>query len=122
MASVPNEILKDVLLPLDRWTLDAAQFTDGRFLQLITERMSDVCLRQIKTADFQAPSEDGKTNGTSLIRIDGPPDQELGNESKDITLVFSEFVQALRSSRVAFLTINGKYVRRLLENPTPNPY
>ncbi|KAH7694950.1 hypothetical protein AAVH_37999, partial [Aphelenchoides avenae] len=98
MSSVPSEILLDVLLPLDRWTLDAAQFTDGRFLQLVMERMSDVCLRKINFALFQTPT------GISFISAEGRPEQR---HAKDGARPFADFLQALRSSYVAFLALNG---------------
>ncbi|KAH7725255.1 hypothetical protein AAVH_07046 [Aphelenchoides avenae] len=56
LSNVPDEVLRVVLLPLGRWTLDAVQFTNRRLLQLITERMSDVCSREIKATSFRAPS------------------------------------------------------------------
>ncbi|KAH7693168.1 hypothetical protein AAVH_39803 [Aphelenchoides avenae] len=132
MSSVPSEILEDVLMPLDRWTLDDAQFTDGRFMQLITERMSNVCLRKINFALFKAPNEsnnpDGTslvnmfirkinfalfqapyenddTGGTSLITMDGRPERR--NAHKNTARLFADFVQALRSSSVAIMILNG---------------
>ncbi|KAH7723017.1 hypothetical protein AAVH_09489 [Aphelenchoides avenae] len=103
MSSVPGEVLRDILLPLDRWTLDDVQFTDGRFLQLITERMSDVCLRQVNYADFSTPDAKTGENSSYVIRMDGRP--ERTNAHEDTARLFSEFVQALRSSRVACMTL-----------------
>ncbi|KAH7697353.1 hypothetical protein AAVH_35565 [Aphelenchoides avenae] len=105
MSSVPNEVLRDVLLPLDRWTLDDVQFTNGRFLRLITEHMSDVCLRQVNSAGFLAPNENDNTNVTAYIRTEGRPQQRLANS--DTALLFLEFMQALRSSRVKRLILKG---------------
>lgn len=95
MSSVPSEILLDVLLPLDRWTLDAAQFTDGRFLQLVMERMSDVCLRKINFALFQT------LTGISFISAEGRPEQNGARP-------FADFVQALRSSYIVSFFLSGK--------------
>ncbi|KAH7722966.1 hypothetical protein AAVH_09436 [Aphelenchoides avenae] len=98
MSSLPREVLEDVLQPLDRWTLDAVQFISRRFLQLIMECMSEVCLRQIESGEFRAPS--GNTSGSWHIDVDGPPGWEI---RKDTTRPFSEFAQALQSSRVGYL-------------------
>ncbi|KAH7723016.1 hypothetical protein AAVH_09488 [Aphelenchoides avenae] len=109
MSSLPREVLEDVLLPLDRWTLDNVQFTDRRFLHLIAERMSVVCLRQIAYASFQAPSRYSSpyADATSVIRIDGPPVREISNDGSDTARLFADFTRPLRSSRVAHLTLNG---------------
>ncbi|KAH7725295.1 hypothetical protein AAVH_07088 [Aphelenchoides avenae] len=132
MSSVPSEILQDVLMPLDRWALDDAQFTDGRFMQLITERMSNVCFRKINFALFKAPNENDNTDGTSLIAMlirkinfalfqapyendnadgtslitmDGRPERK--NAHKNTARLFADFVQALRSYSVANMILNG---------------
>ncbi|KAH7714717.1 hypothetical protein AAVH_17916 [Aphelenchoides avenae] len=107
MSSLPGEVLEDVLQPLDRWTLDDVQFTNGRFLQLIMERMSDVCLRQLYTASFRAPEKNWDTDGSFYcIQVLGRPDRSTTKSHMDGAQLFSEFVQALRSSRVADLTID----------------
>ncbi|KAH7695645.1 hypothetical protein AAVH_37294, partial [Aphelenchoides avenae] len=54
LPSVPGEVLRDIRIQLDRWTLDGVQFTCPRFLRLITERMSGVCLREVRQAVFNA--------------------------------------------------------------------
>lgn len=105
MSSLPGEVLRDVLQPLDRWTLDDVQFTDHRFLQLIMLHMSDVCLRQIHFADFNASNE----SGTSYTQMDGELDREISCSHEDTASVFTEFLQALRSSRVKFLFFNGGF-------------
>ncbi|KAH7708161.1 hypothetical protein AAVH_24589 [Aphelenchoides avenae] len=69
MSSVPSEVLEDVLQPLDRWTLDGVQFTNRRFLRLIAERMTDVCLRQLNYAYavFNTSNEMPRLTFTSAI-------------------------------------------------------
>jgi hypothetical protein len=110
MSSLPSEVLRDALLPLNRWTLDDVQFTNRRFLRLILERMSDVCLRDINEASFQAPGNvKENTNGRAYIRIEGPPERTIYNAHKDTARLFSEFLQALRSSRVACLSLCGSH-------------
>ncbi|KAH7698818.1 hypothetical protein AAVH_34084 [Aphelenchoides avenae] len=103
MSSIPNEVLREVLQPLDRWTLDGVQFTNRRFLRLITERMSDVCLRQVITASFRVPNENAKV--TACIQADGRPEQKIAHT--DTVRLFSEFMRALRSAHVKFLTLSG---------------
>lgn len=110
LASVPGEVLRDILLPLNRWTLDGVQFTNRRFLQLIMERMTDVCLRQINLAAFQMPEIPDTGESWYWIRIDVAASREIKKKHEDTVHVFSEFVQALRSSCVAHLTLNGKYI------------
>ncbi|KAH7723029.1 hypothetical protein AAVH_09502 [Aphelenchoides avenae] len=105
MSSVPSEVLRDVLRPLDRWTLDDVQFTDRRFLRLITERMSDVCRRQVNSAHFDAPHEQTVGSWSYAIRIDSRPERK--NAHKNTDHLFSEFVRALRSSRIAYFILNG---------------
>ncbi|KAH7708166.1 hypothetical protein AAVH_24594 [Aphelenchoides avenae] len=107
MSSLPSEVLEDVLQPLDRWTLDDVQFTNRRLLQLIMERMSDVCLRQLYTASFSAPEKNWETDGSFYcIQVLGRPDRSPTKRHMDGGQLFSEFVQALRSSRVAHLDID----------------
>ncbi|KAH7723028.1 hypothetical protein AAVH_09501 [Aphelenchoides avenae] len=105
MSSVPSEVLRDVLLPLDRWTLDDVQFIDRRFLRVIIDRMSDVCLRQISSAHFDAPHEKTVDRWSYEIRMDSRPERK--NAHKNTDHLFSEFVSALRSSRVACFILNG---------------
>ncbi|KAH7714714.1 hypothetical protein AAVH_17913 [Aphelenchoides avenae] len=108
MASVPGEVLEDVLQPLDRWTLDAVQFTNRRFLRLIAERMKEVCLRQLSYAHavFNTSNEDAECN--SYVRInDGPKRRNISNAHKDPVHLLSAFLKALRSSRVEALTFSG---------------
>ncbi|KAH7696375.1 hypothetical protein AAVH_36556, partial [Aphelenchoides avenae] len=100
MSSLPNEVLEDVLRPLDRWTLDVVQFTNRRILQVIMQKLSDLCLRDIDHASFYAPN--GCTSCNYTICVDGQPDRKVSNT--DGAQLFSEFVHALRSSRVAHLT------------------
>ncbi|KAH7722967.1 hypothetical protein AAVH_09437 [Aphelenchoides avenae] len=105
MSSVPREVLRDVLQPLDRWTLDDVQFSNRRFLQLVLERMSDVCFREIDSAGFIAT--DVKKVGMSFysIHTGGRSKRKISNDHKDSARLFSQFVQALRSSRVARLAL-----------------
>ncbi|KAH7702813.1 hypothetical protein AAVH_30023 [Aphelenchoides avenae] len=105
MSSVPSEVLEDILHPLDRWTLDDVQFTDGRFLHLIKERMSDVCLRQVNSAGFRPSKKKDNTDMTAYIRTDGRPQQKIAHTNA--ARVFSELIQALRSARVTRLTLEG---------------
>lgn len=112
MSSVPREVLRDVLHPLNRRTLDAVQFTNRRFLQTILEQMSDVCLRQIVAASFKAANPNENTYATWFIHIRGRPgfpDRKIQSSHEDAARLFWEFLQALRSSRVTRLTFNGKY-------------
>ncbi|KAH7703313.1 hypothetical protein AAVH_29510, partial [Aphelenchoides avenae] len=104
MSSVPSEVFRDVLQPLDRWILDDVQMTNRRFLQLIVESLSDVCLRQVNSAGFLTPN--GNMDGTWFVQVDGPTKRKISHAHKDTARLFSDFVQALRSSRVAYLTIN----------------
>ncbi|KAH7701558.1 hypothetical protein AAVH_31307 [Aphelenchoides avenae] len=113
MSIVPGEVLRDVLQPLDRWTLDGVQFTNRRFLQVILVHMSDVCLRQVITAVFQAPDEHERPKKSSYtIRIDGRP--EVSYAHHDTSRLFFEFVRALRSSRVAHLDLNRVFTPALV--------
>ncbi|KAH7722963.1 hypothetical protein AAVH_09433 [Aphelenchoides avenae] len=114
MSSLPSEVLEDVLQPLDRWTLDTVQFTDGRFLQLILERMTNVCLRQVHRASFMVGNENMEESFYGIYRYGRPlenydnngwPGQEIWNTHKDTARLFSEFVQALQSSCVADLAL-----------------
>ncbi|KAH7723018.1 hypothetical protein AAVH_09490 [Aphelenchoides avenae] len=86
MSSLPSEVLEDVLLPLHRWTLDDVQFTDRRFLRLILERMSDVCLRQIESAHFDAPNANAA--GSYVIRISSQTERQISNSRNDAALLF----------------------------------
>ncbi|KAH7708158.1 hypothetical protein AAVH_24586 [Aphelenchoides avenae] len=122
MSSIPSEVLQDVLQPLDRWTLDGVQFTNRRFLQLIMERMTDVCLRQINLAAFQMPEIPDTGESWYWIRIDVAASREIKKKHEDTVHVFSEFVQALRSSCVAHLTLNDfafttAFAKLFLETP-----
>ncbi|KAH7714708.1 hypothetical protein AAVH_17907 [Aphelenchoides avenae] len=103
MSSVPSEVLRDVLLPLNRKKLDVVQFTNRRFLRLILERMADVCLRQIKAASFRASDD----TSYATIRIGGRPEQVIQTGHQDNAHLLSEFLQALRSSRVVRLSFSG---------------
>ncbi|KAH7708165.1 hypothetical protein AAVH_24593 [Aphelenchoides avenae] len=123
MSSLPSEVLEDVLQPLDRWTLDGVQFTNRRFLQVIMERVSNVCLRAIHNASFRAPKENENTDGSSFtIHIDDRWKRDVSNAHTDITRLFSQFVQALRSSHVAELKLHGlvfkpEFVALVLQTP-----
>lgn len=105
MSSVPSEVLRDILLPLDRWTLDNVQLTNRRFLRLILERMSAVCLREIETVIFEPPKN---ISGTL---------QPKGKVSN-----IAEFVQALRSSRIELLELNRKCIKCTFENSADSPH
>lgn len=115
LPSVPGEVLRDFLLPPDRWTLYDVQFTCRRFLRLSTERMSDVCLRNIYYAAFNASDKyyiDSPKGASFFIHVDGGErEQRISKAHKDIARLFSQFVQALRSSLVHFLDFNGKYTK-----------
>ncbi|KAH7714713.1 hypothetical protein AAVH_17912 [Aphelenchoides avenae] len=122
MSSIPSEVLEDVLRPLDRWTLDGVQFTNRRFLQLIMERMTDVSLRQINLAAFQMPEIPHTGESWFMIRIDVAESWKIKKNHEDADYTFSEFVQALRSSCVAHLTLNHlaftpSFARLVLETP-----
>ncbi|KAH7708156.1 hypothetical protein AAVH_24584 [Aphelenchoides avenae] len=104
MSSVPSEALEDILLSLDRWTLDTVQFTSRRFMLLIMDRMLGVCMRQINKATFRAPN-DNTDGGSYTIRMDLLGFREISNAHKDTARLFSEFVTALRNSRVVHLTL-----------------
>ncbi|KAH7720487.1 hypothetical protein AAVH_12020 [Aphelenchoides avenae] len=110
MSPLPRGVLEDVLKWLDRWTLDSFQISSRRFLQLIREHMSNLCLRRISTADFGAsalPSVENTTYGSSyVIEVDAPK-LEITDDHKDATQLFLEFMQALRSSCVGFCRIGG---------------
>ncbi|KAH7680233.1 hypothetical protein AAVH_41394, partial [Aphelenchoides avenae] len=110
MSSMPREVLEDVMRPLDRWTLDDVQFTSRRFLQLILQHMSGVCLREIDYATFRAPNEN-EAESSYTIRIDGRPDRAISKAHKDAAQMFSEFLQALRSSHTLTLTLSRKYIK-----------
>lgn len=108
MSSLPKEVLEDVLQLQDRWTLDDVQFTNRRFLRLIMERMTDVCLRQIDSATFEAPSKD--TEGSAHIRISGRPERhESWKANVDSADFFVAFIKALRSSHVVRLLFSGTF-------------
>lgn len=109
MSSVPREVLRDILHPLDRWTLDSVQFTNRRFLQVIMESMADVCFREFEAASFRAPSQADNTYRTTFLPVGGRPEQKTQSAENDADRLFSEFLQALRSSKVASLTISGKF-------------
>ncbi|KAH7695745.1 hypothetical protein AAVH_37193, partial [Aphelenchoides avenae] len=96
LPSVPGEVLRDILLPLDRWTLDDAQFTCRRFLRLITERMWEVCLRKVYRAAFSASDKYyiySPKGASFFIFIHRRQEREMREASKDIARLFSQFVQ-----------------------------
>ncbi|KAH7695654.1 hypothetical protein AAVH_14524 [Aphelenchoides avenae] len=105
LPSVPGEVFQDIMLPLDRWTLDAVQFACRRFLRLITERMSDICLRRIEDASFHATFY-GVSAGGAYIGYDCPA-RYVRKARMDVAPRFSEFMQALHSSHVDSLDLNG---------------
>ncbi|KAH7720482.1 hypothetical protein AAVH_12015 [Aphelenchoides avenae] len=72
-----------------------------RFLQLIRERVSEVCLRHIICAVFHAPNEENKKHGSSYVIEGDAPGREKAKDNGDATLLFSEFMQLLRGSYVA---------------------
>lgn len=111
MSSVPSEVLRDILLPLDRWTLDDVQFTNRRFLQLILEHMSDVCLRQVDTASTGGlfTHKNGDTELLTTIHLIDRPERNISNHHKDAAHLVSQFVQALRGSQVKWLALDRKY-------------
>lgn len=106
MSSVPSEVLRDVLLALDRWTLDAVQFTNQRFLRLITERMSDVCLRQVRHANLWGST----TDSYLAIYVDGRPEvHNIPQPHQTTAYLFSLLMNVLRSSRVEKLVLGCKF-------------
>lgn len=107
MSSAPSEVLRDVLLPLNRWTLDNVQFTSRRFLRLITERISDVCLRWKRYAIFRVPEEHEKMGVTAYFQFAGLPERTTTHP--DTAHLFPDFVQALRSAHVRLLTIDDEF-------------
>lgn len=107
MSSLPNEVLEHVLHPLDRWTLDAAQFTNRRFLQLIMKRMSDLYLRKIEFANFTVTNASSVGVAEYAVRIDGRPVRR-DSAAYYIADLFSEFLHLLRGSSVAYLYLWGK--------------
>ncbi|KAH7714138.1 hypothetical protein AAVH_18533 [Aphelenchoides avenae] len=106
MSSLPNEVLEHVLHPLDRWTLDAAQFTNRRFLQLIMKRMSDLYLRKIEFANFTVTNASSVGVAEYAVRIDGRPVRR-DSAAYYIADLFSEFLHLLRGSSVAYLYLWG---------------
>ncbi|KAH7693420.1 hypothetical protein AAVH_39544 [Aphelenchoides avenae] len=106
MSSLASEVLEDVLQPLDRWTLDTVQITDGRFLQLIMERMTNVCLRQLHRASFEVANENMEENVYCICSDPRFEPFDIWKTHKDTARLFSEFVQALHSSRVAHFHLN----------------
>lgn len=113
MSSMPSEVLRDVLLPLDRWILDDLQFTNRRFLRLITERMSDVCLREIRYASVGGlvRHKGGRTDVYSVIHVDDQPERRTisNDHHEDTAYLFTQLMQALRSSRAAALYVECKF-------------
>ncbi|KAH7702840.1 hypothetical protein AAVH_29996, partial [Aphelenchoides avenae] len=104
MSSVPGEVLRDVLLPLDRWTLDGVQFTNRRFLRLIKERMPDVCLRQVDSACLWGST----TDPYLAIYVNGRPEvRNIPQPHQTTAFLFSLLMQVLRSSRVEKLVVVG---------------
>ncbi|KAH7713280.1 hypothetical protein AAVH_19394, partial [Aphelenchoides avenae] len=106
MSSMPPENLLDALQPLDRWTLDTVQFSNRRFLELTTNGMPNVSLRQVESADFRA--DDGSSYWRVSIHPSGIPAlRESWNGHGDFNDFFLTFLNALRSSRVACLVLTG---------------
>lgn len=109
MSSVPTEILRDELQPLDRWRLGRRQSTSRRFLQLILGRKSHVCLRRDSSAVLVGPFsefDDLDPFGAWHLRSSR---RRLSCKHKNTTRLFAEFTLALRSSCVEELTLNCKY-------------
>lgn len=108
MSSMPPENLLDALQPLDRWTLDTVQFSNRRFLELTTNGMPNVSLRQVESADFRA--DDGSSYWRVSIHPSGIPAlRESWNGHGDFNDFFLTFLNALRSSRVACLVLTGRF-------------
>jgi hypothetical protein len=106
MSSLPSENLVDVLRPLDRWTLDTVQITSQRFRQLTVERMSSECLRAIKAAHFCSYT------GRSWVKAVGRADrlEQLLEAHADFAGFFSAFLDAVRSSWIADLLLEGRLI------------
>lgn len=104
MSTLPREVLLDVLLPLDRSSLDSALSVDSNFLEVIREKMADVCLRNLEYARFY-PSQK-----LSLIRAkDGRVCSPWTLQGGKLTLdVLEVFLLALRSSCVEKLDFYGE--------------
>ncbi|KAH7699204.1 hypothetical protein AAVH_33692, partial [Aphelenchoides avenae] len=112
LLSVPGEVLLDILLPLDRWTIDNVQFACRRFLRLISECMPDICLRQLSNASFYAWREYSCVHhfrANFLITVNGRSERNIQravSRRVNIARLFSQFVQALWSSYVDDLDFN----------------
>ncbi|KAH7725616.1 hypothetical protein AAVH_06796 [Aphelenchoides avenae] len=123
MSSVPCEVLRDVLQPLNRWTLDGVQLTDRRLLRLITKRMSDVCLRHVRFASVGGLTKhNGKTDVTSTIHFIDRPERNISNYYEDAPPLFSKLMQALRSScietlMIGWLTLTPELAALVLQTP-----
>lgn len=113
MSSLPSDVLEDILHSLDQWTLDGAPFTEGRFRQLISERLSVVCLRKFDYASFRAPGQNENVDATSFIRIDALRHRLFSKADRNTARLFADFVRVLRCSRVTYLVLYGKYMKRM---------
>ena len=110
MSSLPCEVIVDTLIPLSRWTLDAVQSTNRRFRRLIDERMSDVCLREIRHAKLDTYNASVEAVAKASIHVNGPPELQFANHKYIVPLkYFTAFVASLRSSRIDTLDVSGKY-------------
>lgn len=77
---VPTEILLDSLCCLDRASLDAVQISTKR-LRIAVNKLSDVCLRFLKSASIGAAYEGKKMLPHSYAIRATPEDRKLGKES-----------------------------------------
>lgn len=104
MSTLPREVLLDVLLPLDRCSLDSALLVDRNFLKVISRKMDDICLRNLEYARFY-PSQK-----LSLIRAkDGRVCSPWTLRGGKLTLdVLEVFLLALRSSCIEKLDFYGE--------------
>ncbi|KAH7702672.1 hypothetical protein AAVH_30170 [Aphelenchoides avenae] len=68
------------------------------------ESMSDVCLRQLDGASYQAPNEDTDEYEYVIFPY-RRPERKISNAHEDSAQVFLEFVQALRSSHIEHLEL-----------------
>lgn len=111
MSSVPCDALLDILQWLDRWTLDDVQLTNRRCRKLIVEQSSKFSLREVDDAVFHAPNNNEAARW--VVRVGDPPTREISKRHEDTARLFTEFVEALSSSRVGVLTLHRKYIKRL---------
>lgn len=103
---LPSETLLDSLQCLDRPSLDAVQISTKQFLNFVTNKLSDVCLRRLKYASVtEAYGEEGeKLAGSYKLTV---MEQE---EKASIELeehAGERFAKMIASSHIERLTFLG---------------